>query len=225
MKKTGFTLAEVLITLAIIGVVATMTLPALMTNTAEQQAKTGLKKVINTLATAGEMNSVTPGYDYSTITSNSTDDENSQSLFALFMNNTNADRQLSGLQTANTGAGINMGAFSATAANYAVFFRDGTAVSFAPAVISSSDDVNEVEPDGMIHGIPVIVDTNGSKGPNIMSNCSGQPAKVTAANVEGEEADACNAKANRVIKDQFAVRLRGVYAIPNNNASRWAYEN
>ena len=33
MKKNGFTLAEVLITLAIIGVVATMTLPALMTNT------------------------------------------------------------------------------------------------------------------------------------------------------------------------------------------------
>ena len=44
MKKNGFTLAEVLITLAIIGVVATMTLPALMTNTQEQQAKTGLKK-------------------------------------------------------------------------------------------------------------------------------------------------------------------------------------
>ena len=44
MKKNGFTLAEVLITLAIIGVVATLTLPALMTNTAEQQAKTALKK-------------------------------------------------------------------------------------------------------------------------------------------------------------------------------------
>ena len=37
MKKNGFTLAEVLITLAIIGVVATLTLPALMTNTQEQQ--------------------------------------------------------------------------------------------------------------------------------------------------------------------------------------------
>ena len=45
MKKRGFTLAEVLITLTIIGVVATMTLPALMTNTAETQAKTGLKKL------------------------------------------------------------------------------------------------------------------------------------------------------------------------------------
>ena len=43
-KANGFTLAEVLITLAIIGVVATMTLPALISNTGEQQAKTGLKQ-------------------------------------------------------------------------------------------------------------------------------------------------------------------------------------
>ena len=42
MKKNGFTLAEVLITLAIIGVVATLTLPALMTNTQEQQSRTAL---------------------------------------------------------------------------------------------------------------------------------------------------------------------------------------
>ena len=48
MKKNGFTLAEVLITLSIIGVVATMTLPALMTNVQEQQARTGIKKAINT---------------------------------------------------------------------------------------------------------------------------------------------------------------------------------
>ncbi len=32
MRKTGFTLAEVLITLGIIGVVAAMTIPTLMTN-------------------------------------------------------------------------------------------------------------------------------------------------------------------------------------------------
>ena len=32
LKKTGFTLAEVLITLGIIGVVAAMTLPAVITN-------------------------------------------------------------------------------------------------------------------------------------------------------------------------------------------------
>ena len=50
MKKNGFTLAEVLITLSIIGVIATLTLPTLMTNINESQNKTGFKKVINTLS-------------------------------------------------------------------------------------------------------------------------------------------------------------------------------
>ena len=83
MKKNGFTLAEVLITLAIIGVVATMTLPALMTNTAEQQAKTGLKKGINTLTEAGQMNQAIEGWDYASLMSDNTSDVDSYSLYGL----------------------------------------------------------------------------------------------------------------------------------------------
>ena len=63
MKKNGFTLAEVLITLAIIGVVATITLPALMTNTQEQQSRTALKKGINTLTESAQMNQAIDGFD------------------------------------------------------------------------------------------------------------------------------------------------------------------
>ena len=43
-KKAAFTLAEVLITLGIIGVVAAMTLPALINKTQHQELQTGLKK-------------------------------------------------------------------------------------------------------------------------------------------------------------------------------------
>ena len=39
MKKLGFTLAEVLITLVIIGVIAAMTVPTLMNNTQGQENK------------------------------------------------------------------------------------------------------------------------------------------------------------------------------------------
>ena len=47
MKKNGFTLAEVLITLGIIGVVAAMTLPTLIQNHQKQVYVNGLKKALS----------------------------------------------------------------------------------------------------------------------------------------------------------------------------------
>ena len=54
MKKIGFTLAEVLITLSIIGVVAALTLPSL--NTAVQKHRVGptLRKFVNTIENAND---------------------------------------------------------------------------------------------------------------------------------------------------------------------------
>lgn len=49
MKKSGFTLAEVLITLVIIGVIAAMTVPTLMNNTNSQEYRSGLKKAISSI--------------------------------------------------------------------------------------------------------------------------------------------------------------------------------
>ena len=49
MKKLGFTLAEVLITLVIIGVIAAMTVPTLMQNTNSQEFRSALKKAISTV--------------------------------------------------------------------------------------------------------------------------------------------------------------------------------
>lgn len=63
-KRFAFTLAEVLIALAIIGVVAAMTIPTFMANTAGAQFRTGFKKGITVLTQAASANYATEGYDF-----------------------------------------------------------------------------------------------------------------------------------------------------------------
>ena len=53
--KKAFTLAEVLITLGIIGIVAEMTMPALIANYQERVIVSQLKKVYSTLSQADKM--------------------------------------------------------------------------------------------------------------------------------------------------------------------------
>ena len=78
--KKGFTLAEVLITLGVIGIVAALTMPSLIQNTKRQQASARLKKFISVINQAlisaeldygpredwgkGEMDSSDSAYDF-----------------------------------------------------------------------------------------------------------------------------------------------------------------
>ncbi len=66
-KRFGFTLAEVLITLGIIGVVAAMTIPTLISNTNGAQFKTAYKKALSTLNQAVIMNIALEDTDFSTL--------------------------------------------------------------------------------------------------------------------------------------------------------------
>ncbi len=62
MKRLkGFTLAEVLITLAIIGVVAAISIPSVISNTQQQEFKTGLRKAVSVLNSAITMNMALDG--------------------------------------------------------------------------------------------------------------------------------------------------------------------
>ncbi len=60
-KETGFTLAEVLITLAIIGVVAAISIPSVISNSQQQEFKTGLRKAVSVLNSAITMNMALDG--------------------------------------------------------------------------------------------------------------------------------------------------------------------
>ena len=73
-KRFGFTLAEVLITLGIIGVVAAMTIPTLISNTNGAQFKTGFKKALSTLNQAVVMNVALADSDFASIAGDETAD-------------------------------------------------------------------------------------------------------------------------------------------------------
>ena len=231
MKKNGFTLAEVLITLAIIGVVATLTLPALMTNTAEQQAKTALKKGINTLTEAAQMNQSIAGFDYASLTSSSTDNTEAQSLFGLLATRASLDYQKNGTGRLESHQGNSTNEANAT--NFVVFFRDGSALMYPSSLVSTdaatkpgdgSKAGTTMMNDNLVYGITAIYDTNGAKGPNVVSNCNSAALGVKTDVNDADVTEACT-KSRRVIKDQFGVRLRGGYAVPNGAAARWAFEN
>ncbi len=62
-KKWGFTLAEVLIVLAVIGIIAALTIPTLMASWREQATVTRVKKAYSTLSQAYELIMVKSGED------------------------------------------------------------------------------------------------------------------------------------------------------------------
>ena len=113
LKKTigmgGFTLAEVLITLGIIGVVAAMTMPTLINSTQGAQYKTAFKKSLTVLSQAVVMNIALNDYDLSQVVAgtNPTDTKDAggaQSLYDIFHNRLNIVREASG-KNFNTEAG------------------------------------------------------------------------------------------------------------------------
>ena len=63
-RRSGFTLAEVLITLGIIGVVAAMTIPNLIANTNGAKFRSQFKKSVSTLNQAGLMSQAQYDFDY-----------------------------------------------------------------------------------------------------------------------------------------------------------------
>ena len=101
-KFKGFTLAEVLITLGIIGVVAAMTMPTLINSTQGAQYKTAFKKSLTVLSQAVVMNIALNDYDLSQVVAgtNATGIDNTgtaatgaQSLWDVFHNRLNIVRE------------------------------------------------------------------------------------------------------------------------------------
>lgn len=149
-KKLGFTLAEVLITLGIIGVVAAMTIPSLMNQTGQAEFKTGMKKALSVLNQAVTMNVALDGNDFGSLTGTTTQ-STSNSLYSMFVARMNI---------VNTGgSSIIGGPFAPALSNYTLFFNDGMAITF-PQSASSCTSASPCN---------LVVDVNGLKKPNQLS--------------------------------------------------------
>ena len=165
-KCCGFTLAEVLITLVIVGVIASMTIPTLMNNTKKQEFVSQLTKTYSTLSqglnSIWNKNDTAPG-DYEFFTTHNFMDE--------FAKVTNIQKKCSTIFEC-TGSNIydnhrwlNGNTMSSTVYGdgKTVIMSDGQMISFVNYVMAtyglSAEDTENVV--GRF-----LVDVNGNKGPN-----------------------------------------------------------
>lgn len=176
LRKTNrykaFTLAEALITLVIIGVIAALTIPAILVNTEQHEYKSALKKALSTLNQVIELNIALEGYGpieagYMTDAGGSGGPDAEDSLFMMFKNRMNV---------ISTSASYDWGATK----NYAFFTADGMRYEFPStpkitnATFNTSNgkcarNANPVQDDdGNNMSLPclIVVDVNGQRRPN-----------------------------------------------------------
>ena len=176
-KRLGFTLAEVLITLGIIGVVAAMTMPTLMNSTNGAQYKTAYKKALSVLSQAVVLNVALDDYDMSQTTATGTDGTTA-TMYNLFNNRMNVVKTEGNAYTASpTDKNVK---FGDKTNNYTLYFNDGITFTF-PANAAQCTEGNATTNVGNTHGTTAapgkcygVIDVNGEKNPNKIVNCDGK---------------------------------------------------
>ncbi len=194
-KRFGFTLAEVLITLGIIGVVAAMTMPTLMNSTQGAQYKAAYKKALSALSQAVTLNVALDGGNFSDTvagTAGKTDKPTGGDSVASILNSrmnivkasTAAD---SGYGMSTDGKNSNFPAKVATKVcddegknctddsvtpDTFLFFNDGIMFAYKAADAFGCTDDSVA---GVKHCVGVI-DVNGTKGPNKITECDSKTA-------------------------------------------------
>ena len=230
MRKLGFTLAEVLITLGIIGVIATLTLPSLMSNTAEREYSTALKKAVSALTEAVQMQVALENISFDEMVDKSDDtDTETNSLYAFLVNRMQTEKYASTAADAcqdgaDESSPLCLGYGGLMDGNVAMFFRDGSAIIYnSGQTIEDNSCVDAMGED--VNCFKVVYDVNGFKKPNMLANCKGKegrgkaPITGSADSIDGTE---CTSK-NFVARDQYPIKLHGVAAYPNSPAARYIF--
>lgn len=159
MKKTAFTLSEVLITVGILGVVAALTIPVLMQNYSDTAMVTTLRKTINDFATAADLLITEEGKTKLSQTSIFKDDDD----LDKFMKNK--------FKVVNTTSGFSSSNYRSISGRSKSFSCSGKTYilpSSAAICISNEREIKqltqEVTPTGKVHDKEVLA---GYKAPNL----------------------------------------------------------
>lgn len=181
--REGFTLAEVLITLGIIGVVAAMTMPTLMNSTQGAQYKAAYKKALSAISQAVTLNVALDDWNLADSTAASTCAYPSNSIAALFNSRMNIVRCEPGAFKGSDGKtdyavsgkaggiGGTAATTTGTADNITLFFNDGIMFTFPANNTACTKD--DTKSGGPCYGF---IDVNGVKAPNKFVKCDNSGA-------------------------------------------------
>ena len=202
-KRFGFTLAEVLITLGIIGVVAAMTMPTLMNSTQGAQYKAAYKKALSAISQAVTLNVALEEYSFAD--TNATDPDVDYSIGKIITSRMNV------VKTAEDGFGYAMQGEASTKVatpatnNYTFFFNDGVVFSYDKGTKGCTQDAPQADQNKICTGV---IDVNGAKGPNKIVVCDQQGAQNVAN---------CTVKTPT---DIYPVMFYDQTVLPNSDAAR-----
>ena len=165
--KMGFTLAEVLITLVIIGIIASMTIPTLMNNTNKQEYVSRLKKAYSTLSQATNRIIADEGNPNSSVGGWATSTEAVFNMYKKYLSNA----KVCGVDTTGCFQGKYTNLQNGSAGDldtnrYTLVMADGSELSMTQNANNYSADCTQtlVGSDNLCQII--LIDINGAKKPN-----------------------------------------------------------
>ena len=227
-KRFGFTLAEVLITLGIIGVVAAMTIPTLISNTNGAKFRSQFKKTLSTLNQAGLMAQAQYDFDYAGTTdackAGASDHPDSDLTFCGILNGTLTGQtyyeSAASIKRNNNGEAADYAIKSDGVLNgiklenyHAYTLADGSIVAFDKSAKGcelpigsqlTADSFKAADADtgtaaGALANCTGFIDVNGATLPNKEVSCSG-----TSLNTETNKSE--NIKTSRSVESPCAVK-------------------
>lgn len=174
MKKLGFTLSEVLMTLAILGVVAAITIPMISQNKKNHEYKTGYKKAISTINQALEQHYALEGM---TVQDYVSAEELVNYLFKARMNTIDGTSVFTNTECENNGDSAVF-----TTADGMIFCISNFATDTENPV-GSTCDMNDEHPCTDIDGPNLWIDVNGERKPNKLTLLPNHPKDIFQAQI------------------------------------------